>query len=393
MRTEFFPLRSLIFLFTLFLFTTTAESQERDISGFELALDQDHYADMLVPSVRKQGRNYTIGGRITVFGYDTDSDKLGLPFIRKRIEEFVVTPILKDIRFRQEELRHDISFIANGFTPTHIADDTGAYAVDRRDEGYSLAADRPFSSFTGFRSTRRYEGNKLIATTGRKIDYALNSSFTFGVAGLGLTEFVQKLLHGIDNLGTSRPEPNLWKTDDTKSIPTGQALPPGFPLFMYSLSVESVVWKYRKILQLQLRPDVNIGYYTNVGFGFDFGKVMKGEKFIDNLGYTDTNNFSILSAADTYFAFSLVAGGSARVVLYNAHINGLYGLGDRHYIPFDDTRKIVLEGYVGGKVQVLRLVELMGSLSTRTPEIKSTNKQRNHFWATLSLKVLFNEYN
>ena len=384
--------KSYYFLFVTLLFASLVQSQERDISGFELALDQDHYADFLSPNVTKQSRNYTIGGRITVFGYNTNNDKLGLPFVRKKIENFVVVPILKDLKFRQEQLRHDISFIANGFTPRHISDDTAVFRTETA-EGYSIAADRPFSSFTGFRSTRRYEGNKLVATTGRKIDYALNSSFTFGLAGLGLTELVQTFFHSVDNFGTFRPVPNLWETDSSRPIPTGQALPAGFPLFMYSLSVESVVLKYKKIFQVQLRPDVNIGYYTNVGFGFDLGKVMKGEKFIDNLGYTDTNNFSILSVADGYFAFSLVAGGSARVVLYNAHINGLFGLGDRHFIPFDDTRRIVLEGYVGGKVQFIRYVELMASLSTRTPEIQSTNEQRNHFWATLSLKVLFNEYN
>ena len=388
-----FRFHTLVFILVVsVLFTREALSQERDISGFELALDQDHYADFLSPNVMPQSRNYTIGGRITVFGYDTDSDKLGLPFIRKKIEGFVVVPILKDLKFRQEQLRHDISFIANGFTPRHISDETSAFTAETRD-GYSIAADRPFSSFTGFRSTRRYEGNKLVATTGKKIDYALNSSFTFGLAGLGLTDLVQTFFHSIDNFGTSRPVPNLWDRDSLRPFPTGQALPAGFPLFMYSLSVESVVFRYKKIFQVQLRPDVNIGYYTNVGFGFDLGKVMKGEKFIDNLGYTDTNNFSILSVADGYFAFSLVAGGSARVVLYNAHVNGLFGLGDRHFIPFDDTRRIVLEGYVGGKVQFIRYVELMASLSTRTPEIQSTNEQRNHFWATLSLKVLLNEYN
>jgi hypothetical protein len=382
-----------VLFFICSLCTASLYAQERDIAGFELVLDQDHYADFLLPSVLPQGRNYTIGGRVTVFGYKTDNDKLGLPYVRKQIEGFVVKPILKDLQFRLEQLRHDISFIANGFTPTHISDETSVYNVDRRDTGYELAADRPFSSFTGFRSTRRYEGSRITATTGRKIDYALNSSFTFGVAGLGLTELVQKFFHGIDNFGTSRPVPTLWETDETKDIPTGQALPAGFPLFMYSLSVESVVFRYKKILQLQLRPDVNIGYYTNVGFGFDIGKVMKGEKFIDNLGYTDTNNFSILSVADDYFAYSLVAGGSARIVLYNAHINGLYGLGDRHFIPFNNTRKIVLEGYVGAKMQFIKYLELTASLSTRTPEIKSTNEQRNHYWATLSLKVLLNEYN
>ena len=367
-------------------------AQERDFAGAELTLDQDHYADFLREGGVNFSRNYTIGMRLSLFGYEMDNDKFGLPYVRKQIENFVARPILKDIGFREDMLRHDFAFIVNGFTPRHLTTDDELYDL-AVSEGYSLRADRPFSSFVGFRSSRRYEGSKLVATSAKKIDYALNSSFTFGFAGLGLAGAMQQFFHGVDYFGTGRPKPTLWKRDSALPYPTGQALPAMFPLFMYSLSVESVIWKPIKTFQLQLRPDVNLGLYTNLGLGFDLGKVMKGERFIDNLGYTDTNNFSILSVADGYFAYSFVMGGSARLVLYNAHINGLFGLGDRHHIPFGDTRKIVLEGYVGGKIQIMRYVELMASVSTRTPEIKSTNQQQLHHWATLSLKVLLNEYN
>ncbi len=368
--------------------------QERDIAGFEITLDQDHLADFVQEAtpVMLLGRNYTIGMRVSVFGYDTDNDILGLPWVRKKIEGFAVEPILDDLGLHVEQLRHDIAFIANGFTPQHISDEIVAFDIAVSD-GYNLSADRPFSSFFGFRSSRRYEGTKIGATTGKRRDYALNSSFTFGIAGVGVPELMQRFFNGIDNFGATRPVPNLWDRDSSRSIPTGQALPFGFPLPMYSLSVESVIWKPIKTFQLQLRPDINVGYYTNLGLGFDVGKVMIGERFIDNLGYTDTNNFSVLTIAKGHFAYSLVAGGSARLVLYNAHINGLFGIGDRHFIPFGDTRKIVLEGYAGGKVQLFNYVEFTASISTRTPEIKSTNDQLLHYWATLTMKVLLNEYN
>ena len=373
---------------------TMLGAQERDIAGFEITLDQDHLADFLLESTNLEllSRNYTIGMRISVFGYDTDNDILGLPYVRKKIESFAVDPILDDLGLNVEQLRHDLAFITNGFTPQHISDENVAFQL-ATDAGYDLSADRPFSSFFGFRSSRRYEGTKIGATTGRKTDYALNSSFTFGIAGVGVPELMQRFFNGVDNFGATRPVPTLWDRDTSKSIPTGQALPFGFPLPMYSLSVESVIWKPIKTFQLQLRPDVNVGYYTNLGLGFDLGKVMIGERFIDNLGYTDTNNFSVLTIAKGHFAYSLVAGGSARLVLYNAHINGLFGLGDRHYIPFADTRKIVLEGYAGGKVQIYNYVEFTASISTRTPEIKSTNDQQLHYWATMTMKVILNEYN
>ena len=384
-------LKLIITLFLVVYTGTCLTAQERDFAGLEVALDQDHYADFLRTGVNIS-RNFTIGFRVTAYGYEMDNDIMGLPFIRKRIDDFVAKPIMQDLRFRLEQEKHEISFISNGFMPAHISDTTEIYRLAVAD-GYSLDADRPFSSFTGFRSAKRYEGSKLIAGSARKFDYAFNTAFTFGFAGLGIAKGLQNFFHGSDYFGTERPLPTLWDRDTAKPHQSGQALPAMFPLFMYSLSVEAVVWKPIKTFQLQLRPDVNIGYYTNLGFGFDLGKVMKGDKFIDNLGYTDTHNFSILSVADGYFAYSLVMGGSARLVLYNAHLNGLFGAGDRHFVSFADTRKVVLEGYVGAKVQLFQYVEFMASITTRTPEFKSTNPQQLHHWATMSMKVILNSYN
>jgi len=375
----------------LFLFSLSSHSQERDFSGAEIALDQDHYADFLRSGVNTF-RNYSIGFRVTLFGYEMDNDKLGLPYVRRQVDEFLVKPYLRSISFRPDKEYHDFSFIANGFMPLHINDEEELYDI-WVNMGYSLATDRPFSSFTGFRSTKRFEGNKIFAKSARKMDFAVISTFSFGVAGLGIASALQDFFHGNSYFGTERPVPNLWQKDDTKPHPTGQVLGPGFPLFMYTVSAEAVVWKPIKTFQFQLRPDFNLGYYTNFGLGFDVGKVMKGEKFIDNLGYTDTNNASILSVGSGYFAYSLVAGGTARFVLYNAHINGLYGLSRGHYIPFADTQHLVLEGYIGAKVQIMNYVELMASVTTRTPEIKSTNEQQLHHWATMSMKVLLNSYN
>ncbi len=382
---------SLILSVLVLLVIQSAVSQERDFSGFEMALDQDHYADFLRTG-NNIGRNYSIGFRLTAYGYEMDNDKLGLPFLRKHIDEFLVKPYLRGISFRHERELHDFTFIANAFMPGHIADDTEVYDIEVA-LGYDHYQDRPFSSFTGFRSTKRFEGNKLFAKSARKMDFAVASSFSFGFSGFGIAQALQNFFHGNSYFGTERPIPNLWKRDETKAYPGGQVLGWGFPMFLYTLTAEAVVWKPIKTFQFQLRPDFNLGYYTNFGLGFDVGKVMKGEKFIDNLGYTDTNNASILSVGNGYFAYSLVAGGTARVVLYNAHVNGLFGLSKGHYITFEDTRHVVLEGYVGAKVQILNWVEFMVSVTTRTPEIKSTNPQELHHWATMSMKVLLNAYN
>ncbi len=380
----------LVLSFLLFIASETS-AQERDFSGGEVAFDQDHYADFLSTGL-KTTRNYSIGIRVTLFGYEMDNDKLGLPYVRRQIDEFLIKPYLESIGFRHEKELHDLTFIANGFMPLHISDETEIFQL-RHGNDYLLSADRPFSSFTGFRSTKRWEGNKIFATSARKMDFAVISTFSFGFAGFGIAEAMQEFFHSNDSFGTSRPVPSLWERDPSKDYPTGQVFRAGFPLFMYTMSAEAVVWKPIKTFQFQLRPDFNIGYYTNFGLGFDFGKVMKGEKFIDNLGYTDSNNASILSVANDYFAYSLVAGGTARFVLYNAHLNGLFGLSSGHYIDFENTRHVVLEGYLGAKVQILNLLEVMASVTTRTPEIKSTNEQELHFWATLSAKFILNSYN
>lgn len=381
----------LLVLGCLLLAVWCMQAQERDFSGAELALDQDHYADFF-SSGAKTSRNYSIGFRVTMFGYETDNDRLGLPYIRRQLDEFLVKPYLRSISFRHETELHDISFIANGFTPQHISDETELFSLVNG-SSYSLDADRPFSSFTGFRSTKRFEGNKLFSTSAKKVDFAVISTFSFGFAGFGIANALQNFFHGNDAFGTERPQPTLWKKDDAKAYPTGQVFSWGFPLMLYTLSAEAVVWKPIKTFQFQLRPEFNLGYYTNFGFGFDLGKVMRGEKFIDNLGYTDTNNASILSVARGYFAYSLVAGGTARFVLYNAHLNGLYSLSRGHYIDFENTRHLVLEGYAGAKIQIMNIAEFMISVTTRTPEIKSTNEQELHYWATMSAKFILNSYN
>jgi len=140
-----------------------------------------------------------------------------------------------------------------------------------------------------------------------------------------------------------------------------------------------------------VRPEINLGYYTNVAIGFDFGKVMNVERHIDNLSYTDNNNPGLVVVNNESFGISIAAGGTARFVLYNEHINGLYkwSKGD-NYISFGDTKKIVLEGYVGVKIQFAKKIELNFSINQRSSEF-SNSLRSQPMWGTFGMKYLLGE--
>jgi len=160
------------------------------------------------------------------------------------------------------------------------------------------------------------------------------------------------------------------------------------PLFMYSISAEAVVWQPLRKVLLQVRPELNLGYYTNIGFGIDFGKVMNVERHVDNLGYTDTHNPSLIAVNNDNISLSVVGGFTARAVLYNAHLNGFYSWNAGESISFGDTKKLLLEGYVGIKIQLLQKIEFSYSYNRRTQEFKSNLINRKPAWGTIGIKYL-----
>jgi len=159
------------------------------------------------------------------------------------------------------------------------------------------------------------------------------------------------------------------------------------PLFLYSVSSEVALWSPIRKVVFQIRPEINIGYYTNLAFGFDFGKVMSVEPVINKLSYTDTNNPSSPVVNDESMGFSLVGGATIRGVLYNYHLNGLYGKSKGHYYSFGDTRKFVFESYVGLKLQINQAVDIIYSVNWRSSEIKSDFKN-SVLWGTIGVKYL-----
>lgn len=354
------------------------QAQENNLSGIELSIDQDNIADFRRDKPYADNNN-TISLRLGFYGAAANHTYLGLPWVRQKIDGFLVDKILDKRRFIEDRKSHNFVFVANGFSPSFISDETEAFAESTA-LGYNLAEDKPFSSFTGFRSTRRLEGSKRLVHSAYVIDMGINTSFTFGFASFGLAQ-------SLDNLLGRRADANLWDRDTAKPYPTGQVIPKMLPMFMYSISAEAVVLKPLRKIVLQVRPELNLGYYTNIGLGIDFGKVMNVEKLVDNLSYTDTNNPSLLKVNNDNLSFSIVAGGTVRAVLYNAHLNGLYGRSAGHYIPFSDTRKLVLEGYAGVKVQLLKKIEIAFSINQRTSEFRN-GVSRNPLWGTLGLKYL-----
>jgi len=370
-----------LLLFSLFS-AYEIRAQEYDISGFELSIDQDNFADFLRDTVNVDD-NYTISLRLGMYGALANHPYLGLPFVRQLADDFLVDKLLFGTGFREERRSHSFVLTINGFTPTHISDEIPEFQ-EALDNGYSLSGDRPFSSFTGFRSTRRLEGNKLFVHSARRLDMAINTSFTFGFASLGLAR-------GLDDLfGRNRPDGNLWAHDENKPYPTGQVYTAPMPIFMYSVSMEAVVWRPIKKVIFQIRPEINLGYYTNLGLGIDIGKAMNVENTLDNLSYTDTNNPGVLVVSNEYLSFSIVAGATARFVIYNGHLSGWFGWGDDYNIPLKDTKKLLLEAYAGAKLQMGKKIEFNFSVNTRKTEFKGL-VDKGSLWGTFGIKVLLAE--
>ena len=372
----------IVFILAVLFSAIQVSSQEDDLSGVELAFDQDGFADFLRDSPYDE-HNYAISMRVGIYGAYANSTYLGLPWVREKIDGFILDRLIYKSGFREERTSHNFVFTSTGFSPSFISDETEGFD-EARALGYSLADDRPFSSFTGFRSTRRIEGSKRFAHSARLFAVAFNSSFTFGFASLGLPQ-------GLDNLlGGRRADALLWDEDSSKPYPTGQLIKKAIPLFLYSVSTEvAVLQPLRKVL-VQVRPELNLGYYTNIGLGIDIGKVMNVEKLIDNLGFTDTHNPSVIKVNDDDLSFSLVGGVTARAVFHNAHLNGFYGWSDAHHYTWAETRRFLLEGHVGVKVQFVKKIEVSFSINRRTSEFND-NVKRSPMWGTIGLKYLIAE--
>lgn len=372
-------IRHLIFILCC-IWSINLASQEYPISGYELSIDQDYFADFLRDSI-VEDRNYTIGLRAGFYGENANNPVFGLPWLRQTVDDFFLRNFLYNMGFREDGRSHSLMFTINGFSPSLISDET-AFFQQAVADGYSLEMDRPFSSFTGFRSSRRLEGSKAIPHAAGRMDLAFNTSVTIGFASIGLAHAVEDLF------GAKRPDGNLWSRDEQKPYPTGQLNPILLPMFMYSMSVEATLMRPMKKVVLQMRPEINLGYYTNIGIGLDLGKVMNVERLVDNLGYTDTHNPGTLKVNNEDISFALSLGGTVRAVLYNAHLNGLYGASKgENYYTLGEIKKFIWEAYAGFKVQFFKKLELSFTINRRSSEINSP-VTRNPMWGTVGVKWL-----
>ena len=359
-------------------------SQEENLTGIELAFDSDSFADGIRESDEVEDRNYTTALRLGIYGAWADNNYLGLPWVRRKLDGLLLDKLIERGGFIRDRKSHNFVLTFNGFTPSYINDLDTAF-VQAVAAGYDFNEDRPFSSFTGFRSTRRLEGKKRLVHSAYTYNLAINSSFTFGLASFGIAQGLDNLFQG------GRLDAILWDRDENRPFPTGQVIPQALPIFMYSISGEAILWQpIRKIL-FQVRPEINLGYYTNIGIGLDIGKVMNVEKHIDNLGYTDTNNPSLMLVNNESIGLAITGGVAVRAVLYDAHLNGLYGRssGD-HFINFSEMRKFLWEGHIGVKLQLLKKIEITYSFTRRSSAIRN-GVPRNPIWGTFGLKYLIGE--
>ena len=365
--------------FILLLSYSNTYAQEEDLMGFEINIDQDYFADFLRESP-KEDNNYATALRLGFYGQYANSIYLGLPYVREIVDAFLYDNILYNVGFNEERRSHNFVFTINGFSPSHISDQIPLWDTFAMN-GYRLADDRPFSSFTGFRATRRIEGYKVIPHAARRLDMALTTSITFGFTNIGWVQ-------GVDNLfGANRPSAIFWDRDETKPFPTGLYNTKIIPVFMYSVSGEAVIWRPLKKVLFQVRPELNIGYYTNVGVGIDFGKVMNVERHIDNLSFTDPTNPGLLVINNEDLAFSVVGGVMARAVIYNAHLQGWLSSRKDEYNSVDNVKRILFEAYAGIKLQFYKRLEVSFSVTQRSAEFDAPFLRRP-MWGTFGLKYL-----
>lgn len=376
---------SIITIALLFYGAFLGAQEEQYFSGISGSLDLDHLADYTIEGPFGD-KNYQFAMQGTIHGRVADEDLLFVPRLRDLIDRWAVFPYLDKLLYRPDASQHQLSLILEGFTPAFVSDETPLYPFAVAD-GYRLADDRPFSSFFGLKFSKDYHGHRIQAKSARRMDVKISTSLSIGVAGSGLVNAFQKVLHENDAFGTSRPVPNLWKRDETKDISSGEVLPSGFPLLMYSVSAQAVLFKPVSFLQVDGLGRVDLGYQTGLAMGLEIGKTKKGVKTLSSERYSNTVTPALLHRSKEYFAFNFVVGGQARFILYDAHLNGLYNISDRHHISFYDTKKFVFEAYASANVQVLRSVEVYVGINGRTAGFK--NARRNQFyWMSIGAKLL-----
>ncbi len=371
----------LLFGFLFSLSISLLNGQEKDISGFEFSMDQDYLVDFVRNDSVYLEDNYAVSLRIGLYGEYANHPYLGLPWVREKADAFLIDKLILRSGFSENSRSHNFVFVVNGFSPQHISDEIPEFG-EAIDNGYMLADDRPFSSFTGFRSTRRIEGFKRFVHSAIELDLAISTSFTFGFGGLGLAK-------GVENLfGSSRPDGNLWSRDENKLYPTGQLNPAPLPMMMYSISAEAVIFRPMDKIVFQLRPELNLGYYTNLGIGLDIGKVMNVERHVDNLSYTDTNNPGLIAVNNEFLSLAISAGLMARVIGYNQHLQGFFNKNRADdYTSTMRINRFLLEAYVGVKLQFFKKIEINFSVNRRTPEF-NTDSNAQLSWGTLGVKYL-----
>lgn len=370
----------LVLLLAIISIHLDLSGQEKDFSGFELSFDQDYFADFIRDGDEHFDKNYAVSMRLGFYGAQADHIYLGLPYVRRMVDGFLIDRFLFRKGFSEEKVSHNFTLTINGFSPTHISNEVEGFNQALA-EGYDLSLDRPFSSFTGFRSTRRVEGFKRFVHSAIKRDLAVSTSFVFGFQSFGIVKGVENML------GARRPDANLWSRNDTLAYPTGQMVSNPTPMIMYGIIAETDIWRPLDKIVLQVRPELNLGTYTSLGLGLDLGKVMNVERLVDNLSFTDIHNPSLIVVNNDNLGLAISLGVTGRVVFYNQHLTGFLAKRDGDYESTSSRNWLLLDSYAGIKLQLFKKIELSFSINRRTPEF-NTPVSQSTIWGTFGMKFL-----
>lgn len=346
------------------------------IQSVTLFTDQDFFAKSL-----NEDRNYTMGFKIILQGELTNKNWwLGVPLLRKGLD-FLTSVEIDDL---QPVRYYSLSLKGTAFTPLDICTNDGMVDIE----------DRPFSFLLGLSSSRRTEfdfpkqGNtSIFSKNNRNKDFSITNSLTLGILGLDIGKGFQTWSHRVHLFGSTREVPCLWDTQ----IGEGGELT-GLINVSSEKPLLNIINKGAGLSTLRVlisgSGEVNLGYYTNMAVGLDFGFGRFIEDFLSSEDLFDSSINAQMNES-TVGAWRVVGGIRLRGVLYNAHLMGQFK-DNIHEFSNSKIEKAIIEYYLGIRLIPLKGLEIIYlPLVSRSPEF-NTSLSRNHYWGTLSLTFNLN---
>ena len=318
-------------------------------SGWEVYLDNDAFA--LLPL----DQDYTGGLAVTLYGKRATQYPFGLETLRRRIDQWSGSE--QRYRAKNTFTLHSFGFGYTAFTPRDISASAPIYD------------DRPYASLVYIANTQQtvaYEENQVFQST-----------FMFGVLGLGVAEFFQNSVHSALGQGTA----NGWHNQ----ISNG-----GEPTFRYTLA-RQITHKKRYVkngidYELKSAGDISVGYITDVslGLGTRFGDIRSPwwsfnphQYDYGNMGIPTSRTGRSMRVSELFFW----GGVDLRYRFYNALLQGQFRESAVTYSA-SEVNPWIAEAWAGITKRFQNGYKFSVVLRASTPELR-VGEQRNPVWGGL----------